>query len=122
MFVADIGKAFDSLNHNIISAVLAKMELGIGFIQWARTLSNDQQNCVMNNGTTIGYFKLNRGTRQDDPLSAYLFALGNEVLFIIIRKNLDIKSLNLLGTEVKLTACTDDRTFFWFPESIVTNI
>ena len=96
---------------NFILAVLEKMGLGSDFIQWARTLLNDQQSCVMNNGTTTGYCNLNRGTRQDDPLSAYLFALVIEVLFII-RESVDIRSLNLFGTEVKLTACADDTTIF----------
>ena len=71
MFAADIEKAFDSLDHNFILAVLEKMGLGSDFIQWVRTLLNDQQSCVMNNSTTAGYFNLNRGTRQGVPLSAY---------------------------------------------------
>ena len=54
MFAADIEKAFDSLNHNFILAVLEKIGLGSDFIQWLRTLLNDQQSCVMNNGTTTG--------------------------------------------------------------------
>ena len=112
MFAADIEKAFDSLDHNFILAVLEKMELGIDFIQWVRTLLNDQQSCVMNIGTTTRYFNLNRGTRQGDPLSAYLFPLATEVVFIMIRENVDIEGLNLFGTEVKLTACADDTTFF----------
>ena len=88
------------------------MGLGSDFIQWVRTLLNNQQSCVMNNGTTTGYFNLNRGTRQGDPLSAYMFAPAIEVLFIMIRENVDIKGLSLLGTDVKLTACADDTTIF----------
>ena len=64
MFAADIEKAFDSLDHNFILAVLEKMGLGSDFIQWVRTLLNDQQSCVMNNGTTTAHFNLNRSTRQ----------------------------------------------------------
>ena len=125
-FAAEIEKAFDSLDHNFIFEVLAKMGLGSDFIQWVRTLLNDQLSCVMNNGTTTGYFKLNRGTRQGDPLSAYLFAPVIEVLFII-RKDVDIKGLDLFGTEVKLTASADDTTIFLrnlnsLKASIVTNI
>ena len=30
------------------------------------------ESCVMNNGHSTGYFPLERGTRQGDPLSAYL--------------------------------------------------
>ena len=110
MFAADIEKAFDSLDHNFILAVLEKMGFGNDFIQWVQTLLNDQQSCVMNNGTTTGYFNLNKGIRQGESLSAYLFALAIEVLFIMIRENVDIKGLNLFGTEVKLTICADDTT------------
>ena len=66
----------------------------------------------MNDGSTTGYVKLNRDTRQGDPLSACLFALAIEVLFIMIRNNVDIKGLNLFGTELELTACADDTTLF----------
>ena len=41
MFAADIEKAFASLDHNFILAVLAKMGLGSDFIQWVRTLLDD---------------------------------------------------------------------------------
>ena len=67
MFAADIEIAFDSLDHDFILAVLAKMGLGSDFIKWVQTLLNDQQSSVMNNGAATGYFKLNRGTRQRDP-------------------------------------------------------
>ena len=33
----------------------------------------------MNKGFLTGYFNLNRGTSQDDPLSVYLFILCLEV-------------------------------------------
>ena len=112
MFAADIEKAYDPLDHDFNLAVLEKMGLGSDFIQWVRTLLNNQQSCVMNNNTTTGYFNLNRGTRQGDALSVYLFALAIEVLFIMIRENVDIKVLNLCETEMKLTACADDTTLF----------
>ena len=54
MFATAIEKAFDPLDHNFTSAAFAKMGLGSYFIQWVRALLNDQQSCVMNNGTTTG--------------------------------------------------------------------
>ena len=35
---------------------------------------------VMNNGTSTGYFSLERETRQSDPLSSYLFILTFSLL------------------------------------------
>ena len=37
--------------------------------------------CVINAGKRTPYFKLERGTRQEDPISAYLFIIALEVVF-----------------------------------------
>ncbi len=44
---------------------------------------NNIESTLINNGNTGGYFKLERGVRQDCPLSAYLFIL---VIGIIANK------------------------------------
>ena len=46
MFAADIEKAFDSVDHNFLIAVLKKFGLGHEFIQWVKTLLYDQQSCL----------------------------------------------------------------------------
>ena len=66
----------------------------------------------MINGHSTGYFALKRGSRQGDPLSAFLFLLTIEVLFIMIRSNVNIKGLNIFENEIKFTACADDTTLF----------
>ena len=51
------------------------------------------ESCVINGGKTTPYFKLERGTRQGDPVLAYLFYITLEVVFSLIKANLDIEGL-----------------------------
>ena len=110
-FAADIEKAFDSVEHNFIFSVLRKFGFGPEFIQWIKTMFCNAESCVMNNGNSTGYFSIERGTRQGDPLSPYIFILVLEILFIQIREDKTIKEFRLKTVEVKLTAYASDKTF-----------
>ena len=87
----DIEKAFDS---------------GENYIKWIPVILKGQESCVMNNGFTTKYFSVSSGTRQGDPLSAYLFILVMEIMFIQIRNkiNIDIRGFMIFGCEFKLTS------------------
>ena len=74
-------KAFDSLNHNFLITALEHYGFGKDFIDWIKTLLKNQES---------KYFKLERGARQGCPISAYLFILALETLFIFIKFNKNI--------------------------------
>ena len=75
LLTVDFEKAFDSLNHKFLIAVLKKYGFGEDFIDWIKILLRDQESCVINGGHTTTYFRLERGARQGDPISAYLLCL-----------------------------------------------
>ena len=83
----DFEKAFDSLNHKVLIAVLKKYGFGEDFIDRIKILLRDQESCVINGGCTATFFRLERGARQGDPISAYLFVLALELFFILIKSN-----------------------------------
>ena len=56
--------------------------------------------------------KLERGTRQGDPISAYLFILVLEIVFTLIKTNNNIEGLNIFNHNFLYTAYADDTTFF----------
>ena len=66
----------------------------------------------MNGCHSTGYFPLQRGVRQGDPISAYLFIIVIEVFFTMIRTNPNINGLEILGFKYLLTSYADDSTFF----------
>ena len=108
----DIEKAFDSLDHNFLLTLLAKFGFGNNFLSWIKILLKKQLSCVINGGFTTSYFNLEKGARQGDPASAYLFILVLEVLFISIKNNQNIKGLEIFKHEFLYTAYADDSTFF----------
>ena len=108
----DIEKAFDSINHDFLLTCLKKYGFGIQFISWIKTLLTNRESCVINGGKTTKYFKLERGTRQGDPISAYLFILALEIFFIIAKNNTNINGLELFNYKFLYTAYADDTTFF----------
>ena len=110
LFSADFEKAFDSIEHTFIFATLHSFRFGPDFIQCVKTFLCKAESCVMNNGSSTGYFYLERGTRQGDPKNC-LFILALEILFIQIRDNHHIKGIMIDGQEIKLSAYADDENF-----------
>ena len=74
------------------------------------TFYNNIQSCVINNGITSDYFTLERGVRQGDPLSPYLFVLAVETLAIAVRQNKAITGITIGKDETKLLQYADDTT------------
>ena len=67
----------------------------------------------MNNGFSIlGYFKHERRTCKRDPISAYLFVLVLEILFIQVRKSDNIQGLKISTHEFLLSSSVDDSDYF----------
>ena len=91
----DIEKAFDSVDHPFLFATIEKIGFDPYFLDWIKVLLNKQESCVINGGVSTGYFSLERGSRQGDPISAYLFIIVMEFFFTMIRSNPNIKGHNI---------------------------
>ncbi len=106
----DFEKAFDSVEWPFLFKVLEYYNFGNVFRKWISIFYCNISSCVMNNGHTCGYFPLERGVRQGDPLSPYLFILAIEILAIHIRQDLTVSGFTLNRLTQKITMYADDIT------------
>ena len=106
MFTADLEAAFDSLDHQFMLSVLKYYGFKSNFIKCIKILHHNIQSTIVNNGFTTGYFILERGTHQGDPLACYL------ILATLIRNNRTITGINIHGLEGKICMFADETTIF----------
>ena len=77
-----------------------------------KILLRDQESGVINGGTTTKYFSFRRGARQGDPISAFLFILALEILFILMKSKPQIEGMTNFNYNYLYSAYADDTTFF----------
>ena len=112
LVAVDFEKAFDSISHRLLLRALESFGFGKDFRSWVSILYNDVSSCVMNGGHSTGYFQVQRGVRQGDPLSAYLFTIAIELLAHYIRKDVTVEGVSIGTRVIKQVLYADDMTLF----------
>ena len=109
----DFQTAFDVMSWEFIERCLLKFGCGEKFIQMFWCLHNNTFSRIIYNGhASKERIKLERGCRQGDPLSCYLFIIGAEILASKVRQNDKVQGIKLQKTYIKLIQYADDTTFF----------
>ena len=109
LIAIDFKEAFDSVSREFLFRTLSAARFGPSFIHWIHTFYNISS-CVSNNGFATAHFDIQRGVRQGDPLSPYLFIIVLETLASTIRSDKDIRGIMVDGQEIKLGLFADDLT------------
>ena len=107
----DFKKAFDSIEWDFMFKVLDAFNFGEGICRWVKTFYCETKSCVAVNGQISNWFMIERGCRQGDPLSPYLFILCAEILALMIRENKAIQGITINNVEHKISQYADDTEF-----------
>ena len=106
----DLQKAYDRVNWKFLSIVLLHFGFNETFTNWIMSCVSSVSFEVVVNGGKFAGFKPSRGLRQGDPLSPYLFILGQEVLSRFIEHDLRLK--NVAGIKTSISGPTISHVMY----------
>ena len=106
----DFEKAFDSISWSFLHKTLDFLNFGPEFVRWIRTLYSNIKSCISVNGQNTDWFEIQRGVRQGDPCSPYLYLVCAEVLSLMIKGNALIKGIQMSNNINLLSQFADDTT------------
>ena len=110
LVLIDFEKAFDSVSWTFIYQTLEYLGFGQSFIDWIKLFNTDIKATVIQCGFLSKFIDIERGCRQGDPISSYLFILAAQILTVLFLNNQDIKGIICGNTEIKLSQFADDTT------------
>ena len=109
----DFQSAFDVMNWKFLESCLRKFRFSEKFINMFWCLHRNTFSRISYNGElSREQILLERGSRQGDPISCYLFIIGAEILSNKVRQNDRIKGIKLNNEAAKIIQYADDTTLF----------
>jgi len=85
---------------------------GQNICKWVQLFYNDISSCILNNGYLSEFINIQRGVRQGDPLSPYLYVIAVECLSAYIKSSDQINPIEIKGTEYIVSQYADDSVLF----------
>ena len=114
VLAADFESAFESISWNFLNETLECFNFGQKFIRLLRTayLNKDNYSRIILHGYLGEAIAMNRGIRQGDPASGYLFNLAVEPLANHILQSPRIQGIRVQSKEIRLSQYADDLIIF----------
>lgn len=107
----DWNKAFDRVEHDYLYRVLERFGFGGRMVGSVRRLYGSARSRVKVNGVLTDSFEVGRSVRQGCPLSALLYAISVEPLATLIKRDEEVKGIELpFGGRCVINHYADDTT------------
>ena len=110
LMILDFSEAFDTIEWSFISEVLEIFNFGETFAKTIKLCQTNSTSKVEQNGYLSSTIEQQRGCRQGDPLSPYVFVLCAEILSHVIRESGDIRGIVVHNEEFHTSQYADDTT------------
>ena len=108
----DAEKAFDKVQHPFLIKTLSKVGTDGAFLNIVKAIYERSTANIILNGQKLRAFPLRSETRQGCPLLPLLFNIVLEVLAIAIRLEKEIKGIQIVKEEMKLSLFADDMIVY----------
>lgn len=112
----DFAKAYDNIDWGFLLDVLAAMKFGYKWIKWMRSCISTASLAILVNGSPTDFFSIEKGLRQGDPLSPFLFNLCANGLSCMLNQLLEDNRFSgvRMGPELRLNHLqfADDTLLF----------
>jgi hypothetical protein len=90
LFKIDFEKAFDHINWKFIDSMMYQMNFPCKWRNWVWSVLSSARSSVLINGSPTFEFQYQRGVRQGDPLSPFLFIIAMEALTCMMNRAVDV--------------------------------
>lgn len=81
----DFEKAFDSISWDFILRTMGQMGFGSKWCKWIHSCLSTTAVSILVNGSPTSEFRTEKGVRQGDPLSLFLFLIAAEGLNVMLK-------------------------------------
>jgi hypothetical protein len=108
----DMEKAFDKIQHPFMMKVLERSGIQGPYINIIKAIYSKTVANIKINGEKLEAIPLKSETTQGCPLSPYLFNIVLEVLSRAIRQQKEIKEIQIIKEEVKISLFPDDMIVY----------
>ncbi|GAU25751.1 hypothetical protein TSUD_216830 [Trifolium subterraneum] len=97
LFKVNFEKSYDSVDWGYLEVVMGKMSFPVLWRRWIEECICTASASVLVNGSPTEEFPLERGLRQGDPLSPFLFLLAAEGLNVLMQAMVDHQLFSRVG-------------------------